>query len=174
MIDKDLVNRTQAISTVEPNLVDRLVSPDGKVAVVNITIQLPDQENNTAEVIQVTEYAKQLTDTFSEKYQSADFYHTGVILMNYSFATEGQKDMSTLVPGMFLMIILMLTVLLRSITGMLMTLVVIFLTITATMGTGGWFGYFLSTGTINVPIVVMTLAVADLSLIHISEPTRPY
>jgi predicted RND superfamily exporter protein len=160
-IDPALVKRTRKISMVEPNLVNSLVSPDGKVAVVNITIQLPDQKNNTAEVVQVTEFAKQLTDSFAEKYQSADFYHTGVILMNYSFATEGQKDMNTLVPAMFLMIILMLTVLLRSITAMLMTLVVIFLTVTATMGTGGWFGYFLSTGTINVPIVVMTLAVAD-------------
>jgi predicted RND superfamily exporter protein len=160
-IDPALVKRTQEISTVEPNLANSLVSPDGKVAVVNITIQLPDQKNNTAEVIKVTEFAKQLTDSFAAKYQSADFYHTGVILMNYSFATEGQKDMNTLVPAMFLMIILMLTVLLRSITAMLMTLVVIFLTVTATMGTGGWFGYFLSTGTINVPIVVMTLAVAD-------------
>lgn len=170
MIDQQAVDRTQVISTSEPNLVHRLVSPDGKVAVVNITIQLPDQENNTAEVIQVTEYAKALTDRFAEKYQSADFYHTGVILMNYSFATEGQKDMSTLVPGMFLIIIFMLTVLLRSFMGMLMTLVVIFLTITATMGTGGWFGYFLSTGTINVPIVVMTLAVADC--VHLVASTQ--
>jgi predicted RND superfamily exporter protein len=169
-IDQAAVQRTKEVSTTEPNLVNSLVSPDGKVAVVNITIQLPDQENNTAEVIQVTEFAKQLTNTFSEKYQSADFYHTGVILMNYSFATEGQKDMSTLVPGMFLIIILMLTLLLRSVTGMLMTILVIFFTITATMGTGGWFGYFLSTGTINVPIVVMTLAVADC--VHLVASTQ--
>jgi predicted RND superfamily exporter protein len=170
LIDQTLVDRTQAISTVEPNLVNSLVSPDGKVAVVNITIQLPNQENNTAEVVQITEFARALTDRFAEKYQTADFYHTGVILMNYSFATEGQKDMSTLVPAMFLMIILMLAVLLRSITGMLMTLAIIFLTVTATMGTGGWFGYFLSTGTINVPIVVMTIAVADC--VHLVASTQ--
>jgi predicted RND superfamily exporter protein len=169
-IDQAAVQRTKEVSTTEPNLVNSLVSPDGKVAVVNITIQLPDQENNTAEVIQVTEFAKQLTNTFSEKYQSADFYHTGVIFIDYSFATEGQKDMSTLVPGMFLIIILMLTLLLRSVTGMLMTILVIFFTITATMGTGGWFGYFLSTGTINVPIVVMTLAVADC--VHLVASTQ--
>lgn len=140
---------------------NRLVSPDGKVAVVNITIQLPDQDNNTAEVIEVTEFAKSLSRQFSEKYQSADFYHTGVILMNYSFASESQKDMATLIPLMFLAIILMLAMLLRSVWGMLATLVVIFLTIAATMGIAGWLGYFLSTATINVPVVVMTIAVAD-------------
>ena len=174
MIDKELMSRTQAISTIEPRLVNSLVSPDGKAAVINITIQFKDvdtvgmsdkekskAEDQTENVVKVTEFVKELTNTYSKKYDTADFYHTGVILMNYSFATEGQKDMSTLVPGMFLLIIFMLTLLLRSITGMLMTMVVIFFTISATMGTGGWFGYFLSTGTINVPIVVMTLAVAD-------------
>lgn len=161
MIDEESVQRAKDVSTVEPNLVNRLVSPDGKVAIVNITVQLPDKENNTLEVIEITEYAKQLSQSFADKYESADFYHTGVILMNYSFATEGQKDMQTLIPLMFLAIIVLLAILLRSILGMLSTLVVIVLTIAATMGVGGWFGYFLSTGTINVPIVVMTLAVAD-------------
>ena len=85
VIDQQLVERTQAISTVEPNLVHSLVSPDGKVAVVNITIQLPDKENNTAEVIQVTEFAKQLTDSFAEKYQSANnFLYLG---RQYNFPT---------------------------------------------------------------------------------------
>ena len=161
MIDADSVSRAQQVSTSEPNLVNRLVSPDGRVAVVNITVQLPDKDNNTLEVIEITEFAKQLSQQFADKYQSADFYHTGVILMNYSFATEGQKDMATLIPMMFLAIIILLAVLLRSVFGMLATLVVIILTIFATMGVGGWLGYFLSTGTINVPIVVMTLAVAD-------------
>lgn len=55
MIDADLVKRARQVSTTEPNLVNRMVSPDGKVAVVNITIQLPDKENNTLEVIEVTE-----------------------------------------------------------------------------------------------------------------------
>lgn len=160
-IDDELLERAESVSTQEPALVHRLVSPDGKVAVVNITVQLPNKENNTAEVIEITEYAKQLTNEFAEKYQSASFYHTGVILMNYSFATEGQKDMSTLVPLMFLVIIVLLALLLRSVLGMLATLVVIIFTIAGTMGIGGWLGYFLSTGTINVPIVVMTLAVAD-------------
>ena len=160
-INAESIQLTKDVSTTEPALVNRLVSPDGKAAVVNITIQLPDKENRTAEIIEVTEYVKAMTDRYAEQYPNAEFYHTGVILLNYSFATEGQKDMLTLVPSMFLLIILMLTILLRSYTGMLMTLVVIFLSITATMGAGGWLSYFLSTGTINVPIVVMTLAVAD-------------
>lgn len=169
-INSDSIALTKEVSTTEPALVNRLVSPDGKAAVVNITIQLPEKENRTAEIIEITDYVKAMTDRYAEKYPNAEFYHTGIILLNYSFATEGQKDMLTLVPSMYLLIILMLTVLLRSFTGMLMTLIVIFFSITATMGTGGWFGYFLSTGTINVPIVVMTLAVADC--VHLVASTQ--
>lgn len=169
-INSDSIALTKEVSTTEPALVNRLVSPDGKAAVVNITIQLPEKENRTAEIIEITDYVKEMTDRYAEKYPNAEFYHTGIILLNYSFATEGQKDMLTLVPSMYLLIILMLTVLLRSFTGMLMTLIVILFSITATMGTGGWFGYFLSTGTINVPIVVMTLAVADC--VHLVASTQ--
>ena len=161
LIDPELVERAQGISVQEPNLVNRLVSPDGRVAVVNITVQLPDKADTTAEVMEITGFAKDLTNQFAEKYQTADFYHTGVILMNYSFATEGQKDMATLVPAMFGLMLLLLAVLLRSVLATLATLVVIVLTIGSTMGLAGWLGYFLSTATINVPIVVMTLAVAD-------------
>lgn len=160
-VTPEVIKNTQEVSISEPALVGRLASADGKVAVVNITVQLPDKFNTTAEVIEVTEYAKALTDKFKAKYDSADFYHTGVILMNYSFATEGQKDMQSLVPLMFLMVLVMLIVLLRSVSGTIITLIVIIGTIASTMGTAGWLDYFLSTGTINVPIVVMTLAVAD-------------
>ncbi|WP_419811464.1 efflux RND transporter permease subunit [Bacterioplanoides sp.] len=170
MISPPVLDRAQQVSTTEPLLVNRLVSENGQVAVINITVQLPDKENNTLEVIEITEFTKQLTEQFSEKYQTADFYHTGVILMNYSFATEAQKDLTTLIPLMFLAIILMLAVLLRSLLGMLSTLVVILLTIASTMGLSGWLGYFLSTATINVPIVVMTLAVADC--VHIVASTQ--
>lgn len=61
VIDADSVSQAQRVSTSEPNLVNRLVSPDGRVAVVHITVQLPDKDNNTLEVIEITEFAKQLS-----------------------------------------------------------------------------------------------------------------
>ena len=175
MIVEDLVQNPQDLSAAdlqrirniafnEPNLNGGLVAEDGRAAIVNITVQIPDAtetKDNTAEVIQVVDFVKGLTDELSSRYPQAAFYHTGVIPMNYSFATEGQKDMETLVPAMLGLIVLMLAVMLRSVLAMLATVVVLVLTISVTMGLGGWLGFFLSTGTINVPIVVMTLAVAD-------------
>jgi len=182
-INQAQVNRASQVSATEPNLAGSLISEDGKVAIINITIHLPDADttgmseleaakaiDKTKNVTEVAEYTKELTKRYAEKYQTADFYHTGVIFMNYSFASEAKKDSMTLVPLMFLLIVLMLAVLLRSLIGMLSTVVVILFTIAGTMGLGGWFGYFLSTATVNVPVVVMTIAVADC--VHLVSSTQ--
>lgn len=159
--------RAKAIATAEPNLVKRIVSQKGDVAVISVTVQLPDGDNpETAgeAVIAVAEIAnsiRTLTDSYKEKFPEHDFYHTGIVFMNDSFAGEAQKDASTLVPLMFLMVIIILWVLLRSFTGTFATLIIIVVSIASTMGISGWMGYFLSTATVNVPTMVMTLAVAD-------------
>jgi len=161
------IERAKQIATNEPNLVKRIVSESGDVAVISITVRLPEgetPENAGAAAQAVMEIAKsirELTDGYKLKYPDHDFYHTGIVFMNNSFMMEAQKDASTLVPLMFLMVILILWFLLRSFTGTLATLILIIVSIAATMGISGWMGMFLSTATVNVPTMVMTLAVAD-------------
>ncbi len=160
-LTEDDLSRIRETALAEPSLNGRIISPDTDVSLINITLQLPDVTDNTANVASVMDFVRDLSAQFAERYPDVAFYHTGIIPMNYSFATEGQKDMSTLVPAMLLLIIVLLAVLLRSVLAMLATVVVLVLTIVATMGLAGWMGFFLSTGTINVPIVVLTIAVAD-------------
>lgn len=161
------IARAKAIATTEPNLVKRIVSEDGKVAVISVTVQLPDGDNpETAgeamlAVTEISDSVRALTERFKAQYPDHEFYHTGMVFMNDAFASEAQKDASTLVPLMFLMVIVILWVLLRSFSGTFATLIIIIVSIAATMGLSGWMGYFLSTATVNVPTMVMTLAVAD-------------
>ena len=56
---------------------------------------------------------------------------------------------------------------LKSYLGTFSTVLVIASSIAATMGVAGWFGMFMSTATVNVPTMVMTLAVADC--IHVVD-----
>tara|TARA_B100001250_G_C19806888_1_gene793750 strand:- start:28 stop:2340 length:2313 start_codon:yes stop_codon:yes gene_type:complete len=153
--------RIRGLAVNEPALRNSLISPDSRVTMININTQMPDNHDNTANVIEVSEFVHGLSDQFAEKYPGVKFYHTGVIPINYSFATEGQKDMTTLIPAMLLLIVVLLALMLRSPLAMLATVTILVMTIMATMGLGGWLGFFLSTGTINVPIVVLTIAVAD-------------
>jgi predicted RND superfamily exporter protein len=159
--------RAKDIATTEPNLVKRIVSASGEVTVISVTVRLPEDDSpETAgqaaqAVMDIAKSITDLTDRYKLKYPDHDFYHTGIVFMNNSFMTEAQKDAMTLVPLMFLMVIIILWLLLRSFTGTFSTLVIIVISIAATMGISGWMGFFLSTATVNVPTMVMTLAVAD-------------
>lgn len=159
MSDEEIAN-ARAVALSEPNLVNRLVSAKGDVTVVNITVQMPDDDKTQA-VQEVASFVLDISAQFAQQYPGHDFYQTGIVFMNHAFASESQKDVETLVPLMFLAIISVLWLLLRSFTGTLSTLIVIVTTIIATMGLTGWAGIFLSTATVNAPTLIMTLAVAD-------------
>ncbi|GAB3028661.1 efflux RND transporter permease subunit [Bowmanella dokdonensis] len=154
------IEQAREVAVTEPNLVGRMISPQAHVAMINITVQMPE-EDKTNKVMETADYVQQLSAQFAERYPGHDFYHTGVVFMNNSFASEAKHDAETLVPIMFLVIILVMWGLLRSFTATLATLLVIVTAIAATMGISGWLGIFLSTATVNVPTLVMTLAVAD-------------
>ncbi|WP_333607573.1 efflux RND transporter permease subunit [Arsukibacterium sp.] len=159
-LDQEAVERVRRIALAEPALINRLVSASGQVAAVNITVQLPELNQNQ-EVLDVWQFVSQLSADFSARYPEVTFHHTGVIAMNYAFASEAENDAKTLIPIMFLAILLMLAWLLRSVVGSLATLVIIVATVLCTLGLAGWAGIFLSTATVNVPTILMTLAVAD-------------
>ena len=144
----------------EPDLVGRMVAPQGHVTMINITVNLPEGDQ-TAQVEEISAYVKELTNRYQLNYPQHDFYHTGVVLMNDAFAASAKQDASTLVPLMFVVIVVIMWLALRTFVGTLSTLLVIVASIVTTMGLCGWMGMFLSTATVNTPIMVMTLAVAD-------------
>lgn len=159
-LDPAKIARIKQIVLTEPNLVNLLVSPSGNVAVVNITVQLADGDQ-TQQVFEITDYVKSLADKYAAEYPGHSFYHTGMVQLNNAFAASAQQDAETLIPLMFIVIMLIIWLLLHSFSGTFATLIIISCTITATLGFAGWIGMFLSTATVNVPTIVMTLAVAD-------------
>lgn len=159
-MDAEALARAKSIAINEPNLVDRMVSPSAHVAMINITVNLPETDQ-TQDIMEIVAFVTSLSEKYGELYPGHSFYHTGMVFMNYSFASEAQKDSQTLVPLMFVAIVVVLWALLRSFTGTFSTVVIIVSSIVATMGIAGWLSFFLSTATVNVPTLVMTLAVAD-------------
>lgn len=159
-LTENKIAKIRAIAMSEPALFRSLVSADGAVAAINITVQLPEIDQNQ-EVVDAYEYVIGLSAHFAEVYPDVEFYHAGILALNYAFATEAEKDATTLVPLMFLVIVVMLVLLLRSALAAIATVIIILVTILSTLGIAGWLGIFLSTATVNVPTIVMTLAVAD-------------
>lgn len=165
LLEKEMLNTTKAqwikeVALAEPNLVNKLVAPDSSVAIINVTVQLPNI-NNLTEIPEVAVFGRALKAEFQQKYPDTNIRLSGMIMLNTSFAEYAQNDSSTLIPGMFLAILVMLGILLRSITATFASLLVIVGSIAGALGVSGWLGIPLTTATVNVPTIVMTLAVAD-------------
>ncbi|EGR0694645.1 RND family transporter [Vibrio parahaemolyticus] len=163
------ISKVKSIALSEPVLKSALVSEKGDVTVVNITVQLPEMDK-TAEVEEVVSSINAMIDRYQRAYPDVTFHKAGIIAMNHAFMTAAQDDSSTLVPTMLVVILVFLTIMLRSILSVIATLIVIIGSVMATMGISGWAGMFLSTATVNVPTLVMTLAVADC--VHVIATMR--
>ncbi|EHJ9978450.1 MMPL family transporter [Vibrio parahaemolyticus] len=163
------ISKVKSIALSEPVLKSALVSEKGDVTVVNITVQLPEMDK-TAEVEEVVSSINAMIDRYQRAYPDVTFHKAGIIAMNHAFMTAAQDDSSTLVPTMLVVILVFLTIMLRSILSVIATLIVIIGSVMATMGISGWAGMFLSTATVNVPTLIMTLAVADC--VHVIATMR--
>ncbi|THE62186.1 RND family transporter [Vibrio parahaemolyticus] len=163
------ISKVKSIALSEPVLKSALVSEKGDVTVVNITVQLPEMDK-TAEVEEVVSSINAMIDRYQRAYPDVTFHKAGIIAMNHAFMAAAQDDSSTLVPTMLVVILVFLTIMLRSILSVIATLIVIIGSVMATMGISGWAGMFLSTATVNVPTLIMTLAVADC--VHVIATMR--
>tara|TARA_Y100000296_G_C5176920_1_gene260634 strand:- start:2629 stop:4962 length:2334 start_codon:yes stop_codon:yes gene_type:complete len=158
------LTRIKDIATNEPLLVNKIISPEGHVSVVNVSIQFPGKDLNT-EVPEVSQFVKQMTEEFLAANPGTQVHLSGMVMMNGAFIEVALKDSATLVPLMFLIVIVFIGFLLRTVSGTFATVLVIILSITTTMGIAGWMGMFLTGPSSSAPTMILTLAVADC--IHI-------
>jgi len=159
LTDEDL-EKGKEIALKEPLLLNRLISPRAHVAGVNVTIQLKG-EKPEAEVPEVIAFVRKLADQVREENPNLDVYLTGIVMMNNMFSEAGQMDMKTLIPLMFIVVVLTLWFLLRSCPSTFATVIVIILSILTAMGLAGWIGIKLTPPSVTAPTIIMTLAVAD-------------
>jgi len=147
----------------EPLLVNRVIAPDGAVTGVFVTIQKQDKADD--EVQQIARFSRELAAEFRANYPEIDLYLGGSVMFNTAFMEVSMEDMATLVPLMYLALLLVMAYLLRSVTGTLATLIVISISMAGSLGLAGWAGIALSPPSVNSPTIVLTLAVAHC--IHI-------
>ncbi|MDZ7871146.1 MAG: MMPL family transporter [Rheinheimera sp.] len=168
-LNEEKISKIKQVVLKEPALVRRLVSEDGLMTAVNITVQLPEKDQNQ-EVADVYSHVAALTEKLAAEHPTVQFKLAGVIALNNAFTAEAQHDASLLVPMMFGTIVVILALMLRSALAAFAVVIIIILTISSTLGLAGWAGVFLSTATVNVPTLVMTLAVADS--VHLIASTQ--
>jgi len=160
--DED-IQRIKSIALNEIALVNRLVSPSGHTTGINVVLNMPDdtmhaQGEATKEVVAA---ARALRDELEAEYPNIRIHMQGLSIVNTAFNESAEYDAANLFPILFLIIVAMLLVLLRSVTSSLITTLVIVLSVLASEGFIGWIGYDLNQVNVMAPIIILTLAVCD-------------
>ncbi len=156
--DADL-KRIRTIAIHEPQLVNDAVSESGHVTAISVNALLPGKSLD--EVPEVTLFARDLIVRYEEKYPGLEIHLTGGIVFDNAFAEVSQKDISTLVPIMFVVLVVITGLSLRSLVGTFGTLLVILFSALTGLGMAGWLGILLTSASVNAPTIILTLAVAD-------------
>ncbi len=159
-LDTKELDAIKAIVLNEPLLVHRLVSEDGSISAINITVELPGL-NESTEGPEVVKYVRELKQYIVETYPDLKPYLTGIVMMNNAFPEATIYDMTHLIPAAFLVILLLVLLQLRGFSGTVATFITILLSIMSAMGVAGWMGIKLTPPAMSAPTIILTLAVAD-------------
>jgi predicted RND superfamily exporter protein len=158
-LSKDDLRQIKEIATSEPRLVNSLISPSGHVTGIMINFLLPGK--SMMEVSEIAGASRALADEIRGDYPEIDLYLTGSVMSDNAFGEAGMKDMSTLVPLMFLVMVIIAGIALRSVSGTIGTLIILLFSMVTGMGLAGWLRIPITAASSNAPTIIIMLAVAD-------------
>ncbi|MBU0485697.1 MAG: MMPL family transporter [Proteobacteria bacterium] len=153
------LQKIKRIALSEPLLVNRQISARGHVTGINVNILKPGKSMD--EVREVTDYVGRLADDVRQRYPDLDLYVSGGVIIDHAFEQASKRDMSTLVPAMYGVLLIIMGLALRSVTGTLVTFLIIAISMFTGLGLAGWLGIALTPASANAPTIILTLAVAD-------------
>ncbi len=164
----ELLEARKKVALSHDTLPDYLVSRDGTAALMYITVKpalggSPDYEGVLEGAL--NEKGERLIGIreLVAEFERGDheILITGGPAINHSFKEAAEADISTILPVVFGLTVLLLALLFRRVSGVFLPLIVIFTTVGAAMGVGGWLGYSINNMTSIVPQILMAIAVAD-------------
>ena len=147
----------------EPLLLNRLISPQGNIAGINVNVLKPGKSEK--EVPDIASAVRKIKAEIESEFPHIKVYLNGGVMFGNAFQEVSMEDMSTLIPLMYGILLILMIVLLRSFSGTFATLIIIGVSTTTALGLAGWLGMSLNATSVNAPTIILTLAIADC--IHI-------
>jgi len=156
------LNELKDITLSEPQLVNNLISNRAHATAVSVNLNLPDLRAEADKAtVEVVAYARTLRDQLEAENPNLKIYLIGQTVVNNTFNEMSTKDMTQLIPLMFVVIVVLLQLILRSVVGTISTVVIIAMSVLVTQGAMGWVGYAVNQVNVMSPIIILTLAVCD-------------
>ncbi|MEM1390422.1 MAG: efflux RND transporter permease subunit [Pseudomonadota bacterium] len=167
-LSPDRIEYIESVATTEPLINGFVVSRDGEATIINAVVQMPSDIQSAASTVSAK--ARAIRAEVLEAFPNNDIHITGVASLSAAFEEAGVRDSSTLIPLVYLFILIVMFFALRSISSVFASLTVIALSTLFGMGVGGWGGVELTPISLSAPTIILTIAVADA--IHLISGIR--
>ncbi|MCK4841636.1 MAG: MMPL family transporter [Methylococcales bacterium] len=167
LVSEQQIAKIKQVALNEPFLVNRLVSKQGHVAGVNVTMQMPGKD--PMEATEIAVIAREYATEIELKYPGIKVYLTGMTMMNNAFSESAMNDNKVLVPIMYGIVILALFFSLRSFSATFSVVLLIIISVISALGIAGWLGWHLTPTSAIAPTIILTMAVADCVHILVTQ-----
>lgn len=173
-LDESELERVRSVALAEKQLFKRFISRSGDTVAVAVQLDLPEidplaspdeiskqrikRDNSFAEVV---DFGTETKRRLEAEYDGMEVHLTGVPIINNTFNTSAINDMASIVPIMYAVILISLSILLRSVGAVIGVVLVIGLATASSLGAAGWIGIALNSVNSSAPTIILTIAVCD-------------
>lgn len=159
-LDDKALATIREIALHEPILVNRLVSVDGRTAGIAVTLLFPGTDH-AVHLPEAVKAAEALVNEANAKHPNMKIVFTGWPRLSQVLIDISVDELTRMAPIMFVLLVLMMGLLLRTWSGVASTMVVVLAASVIAMAYVVFADIALTPGTAIAPIVVLTIAVAD-------------
>ncbi|MEO0713793.1 MAG: efflux RND transporter permease subunit, partial [Pseudomonadota bacterium] len=167
-LSPERIGYIEQVATTEPLINGFVVSRDGQATIVNAVVQISADVQSAASTVAAK--AREIRAEVLEAFPGNTIHITGVASLSAAFEEAGVRDSSTLIPLVYVFILVVMFIALRSISAVFASLMVIALSTLVGVGIGGWTGVQLTPISLSAPTIILTIAVADA--IHLISGIR--
>ena len=159
-LEDSFIKQREKIVEEEEIIFGSLISKDKKTTVISIIVDPPNPDANL-KLIDTVEYILEYLDEAKSNHPELDIRILGTPYQEYISPKMVLSEMPIVMPSMLLLILVSVFFLLRSVFAVLATILVIVLSLISTFGSVGYIGNALNQMVITIPILIITLALAD-------------
>ncbi len=152
--------RIRAILLADPRLAGSLFASDGSVSAVNVTLEVP-REQQTVMVPRIAAFARDLAAETQERFPGIEVRPAGMAMIGAAFAEASVQSQMIFLPASLVVMAVILFLLTRRLAGVVATGLVMVLAVAASTGLGGWVGLPFTPSTAPAPTIVLMMVVAN-------------
>lgn len=162
-LNEKTIQTIKSIALKEDQLLNKVITKNADVTAINVAFFLPGESDS--EFKKIGEGTEALVKEYEAKYPGHKIMLTGTIMANHTMQKVVLDDATSLIPFMWFIVFLTLYLMLRSLSAVITTIVIIVFSVLCALGIMGWANIYLSGPSSSIPIIIVTMAVADC--IHI-------